>query len=60
LRQAKYPAREVNAMRSFLAACIAAIVIAVGAFYVMQIYSEPSAALYSTNAVRLDPAKQKN
>lgn len=47
-------------MKTFLLSCLAAVVIAVGAFYVLTIFQEPSAVLYSTNAVRLDPANPKH
>ena len=47
-------------MKTFLLSCVAAIVISVGAFYVLTIFQEPSAVVYSTDAVRLDPANQKH
>ncbi len=47
-------------MKTFLLSCVAAIVISVGAFYVLAIFQEPSAVVYSTDAVRLDPPGQKH
>jgi hypothetical protein len=40
-------------MRSFIIACIAAIVIAVGAAYVLDRYQEPTAVANTTTGVRL-------
>jgi hypothetical protein len=40
-------------MRSFVAACIAAIVIAVGGAAVLDHYQKPAAAAFSTSGVRI-------
>ncbi len=40
-------------MRSFLVACIAAVVIAVGAYVVLAGYQEPAEIAYTTGAVRI-------
>jgi hypothetical protein len=41
-------------MQSFIAACVVAIVIAVGAVYVLDVYQEPADVAYaSSTGVRL-------
>jgi hypothetical protein len=40
-------------MRSFIVACIAALVIAVGAAYVLDRYQEPISVATTTTGVRL-------
>ena len=40
-------------MKSFLAACAAAIVIGVGAWIVLDNYQRPTAEAYTTSSVRL-------
>ena len=41
-------------MQSFIVSCVAAAVIAVGAYVVLdRIYQEPSSVAYTTTAVRL-------
>jgi hypothetical protein len=44
---------EGTIMKSFLIACAAAVIIAVGAAMVLDRYQEPTAVAYSTTAVRL-------
>ena len=40
-------------MRSFVAACIAAIIIAIGGAVVLDHYQKPAAATFSTSGVRI-------
>jgi hypothetical protein len=40
-------------MKVFIAACIAAIVIAVGAIYVLDAYQKPASTAYTTQSVRI-------
>jgi hypothetical protein len=40
-------------MRSFIAACIAAIAIAVVGYYVLDMAQKPSSVVFSTEGVRL-------
>jgi hypothetical protein len=40
-------------MKAFILACVAAAVIAVIGFAVLDVYQEPVTEAYSTNAVRL-------
>jgi hypothetical protein len=45
--------RESEIMRSFVAACIAAIVIAIGSAVVLNGYQKPAIAAFSTSGVRI-------
>jgi hypothetical protein len=36
-------------MRDFIIACVAAIVIAIGAYYVLNMFQEPSGEAYTSN-----------
>jgi hypothetical protein len=40
-------------MKSFVAACAVALILAVGAVYVLNAYQEPVAEAYKTTAVRI-------
>ena len=40
-------------MRSFVVACVAAVVIAIGAAAVLDHYQKPAAAAFSTSGVRI-------
>jgi hypothetical protein len=40
-------------MRSFVAACVAAVIIAIGGAVVLNHYQEPVEVAYSTSAVRI-------
>jgi hypothetical protein len=40
-------------MKSFIVACVAALVIAIGSIYVLNAYQEPADVAYKTTAVRI-------
>jgi Ni,Fe-hydrogenase I cytochrome b subunit len=40
-------------MKSFIAACVAIVVIAVAGYFVLQSYQEPVTVAYTTSGVRL-------
>jgi hypothetical protein len=40
-------------MQAFLAACVVAIVLAVGGYYVLNMYQQPTSVAYSTTGVRI-------
>jgi hypothetical protein len=43
----------VIAMKSFVVACVVALVLAVGSIYVLNAYQEPVDVAYKTTAVRI-------
>jgi hypothetical protein len=43
-------------MRAFLAACLAAIILAVGGYFGASALQRPSGAVYTTDGARTDPA----
>jgi hypothetical protein len=40
-------------MQAFLAACVVAIVVAIGGYYVLNMYQKPAEVAYSTSGVRI-------
>jgi hypothetical protein len=40
-------------MKSFIAACVVALILAVGSIYVLNAYQEPAAVAYKSSAVRI-------
>jgi hypothetical protein len=40
-------------MRSFIFACVAAVVIAVAGYYVLNLFQEPVSVAFSTESVRI-------
>jgi hypothetical protein len=43
----------VKSMKSFIAACAVALILAVGSIYVLNAYQEPASVAYKSSAVRI-------